>query len=497
MATNSLALRFKLLGEASGLTKATGKAGKDLSRLGKTTNRISKSMSSSLGLIGAGLSLGGIVTYLKQAAEGAELARQADARVLQVAKSMNLFGANTAETTKRLSKYADSMELTTGQTAEVTKQTQATLLTFAEVGKTADEVGGIFDRATVAAADLAAAGFGTAEGNAVQLGKALNDPIKGLASLSKSGVTFTDAEKERIATLVKSNKIGQAQALVLEAIEKQVGGVAAETALSSVKIQNAFGQVSDQIGEALLPYLDELSKFLTSPKGQAELKKVATSIADLVKEAGKLAKWALENKDLLLTLAGTFAALKIGSGVINSYKTLKTLWEGLVKAGNLIKAPNVGGVGLPQGPVAPGGAAPAVVKGGGVPKGVAPISAAVSVAAAGAVAVGVYGSSMVDLYNTDRKKFGDEVKSQVDRARAQYGNYFSPTEFLLATGKQTGTSTGPIWSQGSNMANVTSKDTYNITLTNPKLTPDQIVAAIKKYNRQRGKSGTGGFVDLG
>jgi hypothetical protein len=41
------------------------------------------------------------------------------------------------------------------------------------------------------------------------------------------------------------------------------------------------------------------------------------------------------------------------------------------------------------------------------------------------------------------------------------------------------------------------KDTYNITVNGTQLTGEQIAAAIKKYNRQRGKTGTGGFVDLG
>jgi hypothetical protein len=30
------------------------------------------------------------------------------------------------------------------------------------------------------------------------LGKALNDPIKGITALAKQGVTFTEQEKERI-----------------------------------------------------------------------------------------------------------------------------------------------------------------------------------------------------------------------------------------------------------------------------------------------------------
>jgi hypothetical protein len=87
------------------------------------------------------------------------------------------------------------------------KATEAKLLTFKNLAMTADEVGGAFDRAMLAAIDLAAAGFGTAESNAVQLGKALEDPIKGIAALSKSGVTFTEVEKEKIKAALSSRAV--------------------------------------------------------------------------------------------------------------------------------------------------------------------------------------------------------------------------------------------------------------------------------------------------
>jgi hypothetical protein len=37
--------------------------------------------------------------------------------------------------------------------------------------------------------------------SAVQLGKALEDPIKGINALRKSGITFTDAEKKKLQRL--------------------------------------------------------------------------------------------------------------------------------------------------------------------------------------------------------------------------------------------------------------------------------------------------------
>ena len=190
-----------------------------------------------------------------------ENAATANARILQINKSMGLFGSQTQEVTDRLVKLAEKTALNTGVDQNAIKLTQAKLLTFKELAQTANVVGGSFDRATAAAVDMAASGFGDATSNAVQLGKALNDPIKGITALTRSGITFTAEEKKLIATLVQSGQTLQAQEMILKAIEKQVGGTAEATANSSDKIKVAFSQVSEQIGTALLPAFDRIAKF--------------------------------------------------------------------------------------------------------------------------------------------------------------------------------------------------------------------------------------------
>ncbi len=207
----------------------------------------------------AAAAIGGLGAYM---VKGAEYAKQADDRLVSVANSMKLFGDNADIVAGRLQKLADAQEYELGVTAETIKLTQAKLLTFANIGKTANEVGGAFDRATVAAVDLAAAGFGAAEQNAVQLGKALQDPIKGITALARSGVTFTDSEKAKIKALVESNKMLEAQDTLLKAIETQVGGTAAATTTDTFRISAAFGHVRDEIGTALLPIIEKFADFM-------------------------------------------------------------------------------------------------------------------------------------------------------------------------------------------------------------------------------------------
>jgi hypothetical protein len=179
-------VNFKFVANTKGLEKGVKSGQKSLGNFEKTTKKVSGSIGKALGGFGIAFGASAIFGQLKEAAAGLERAQISARKLSNVLDSMGYGNA-----TKRVDAYAESLERSLGIDADVIKATQTKLATFAELAKTSDEAGGAFDRATLAALDLAAAGFGTAEGNAVQLGKALNDPIKGLTSLSKSGVTFT------------------------------------------------------------------------------------------------------------------------------------------------------------------------------------------------------------------------------------------------------------------------------------------------------------------
>ena len=209
------------------------------------------------GIYGLARGFQALTEYISDSIGAAEKAESANARLDNVLSQMGFSDASA-----RLKEYAEALQFQIAVEDETIKAVQTKLATFGELTKTVGEAGGAFDRATLAALDLAAAGFGSAESNAVQLGKALQDPIKGLTSLGRAGVTFTDAERDRIATLVESNKIGEAQAVVLDAIEKQVGGTAAATADASDKMGLAWQEIQEEIGSALLPAFQDLTAWV-------------------------------------------------------------------------------------------------------------------------------------------------------------------------------------------------------------------------------------------
>jgi phage-related protein len=264
----------------------------------------------------AGLAVAALGGFLVTAAKGAEEARQANQRLGNVLESMG-FG----EATDRVAAYAESLEKTIAVDADVIKATQTKLATFAGLTKTVNEAGGAFDRATLAALDMAAAGFGTAEGNAVQLGKALENPIKGIAALAKSGVTFTDQEKEKIKTLVESNKLLEAQDMVLAAIEKQVGGTSKASASSFDKMKFSLAGISDTFGELVLPAIDKFAVLLAG-------------VSVFVAENEKLVAI------LVLTVGGLALAVLAVNAAMKVFNAVMIVGKVVVAAFNFVLAAN-------------------------------------------------------------------------------------------------------------------------------------------------------------
>jgi hypothetical protein len=351
----TLALNVEILGEFKKLTNATKGAEGSLAKLNDKVSSVSSGIGKAIGGIAIALGFTGIVSGLKDAVRGAEEAKVANDRIDAIAKSMDLFGNNTKRTTDRIKEFADQQELLVGVEAEVIKATQAKLLTFKEVAISADKMGGAFDRATILAQDLAAAGFGEATANATQLGKALNDPINGISALSRVGLTFTEDQKNVIRSLQETGDMAGAQTVILAELERQVGGTAAATVTDSQKMALAFGAVSDEIGTALLPLLNEFTTWLTSPEGQQTLDEVVAGIKTIITEAAAMVAWVIENKDWLVpmvtAIAGVSAAWNVATTAANGFKAAAGIATAIGAAG----AGTLGAVGLVGAGAAAGG----------------------------------------------------------------------------------------------------------------------------------------------
>jgi len=255
---------------SSGLRKAAG----DTTAFGRfSTKAFNVARGAMVGLTLAVLRY--VPTILNMGAES----RKADIQLNFMLETMNGISAETARTTKRMAAYADQVNKATGIDDEQIKAVQRKLLVFKSLRATADETGGAFDRATQAAVDLAAGGFGQLETNARLLGRILENPTKNLNALTRAGITFTDAEKRKITQLQESGKLLEAQDVVLKSIEGRVLGLAEASATPFEKLTAQFNQIGDAIGEAMLPALEDVNKqvsqWLATPQGRKDVQAIA------------------------------------------------------------------------------------------------------------------------------------------------------------------------------------------------------------------------------
>jgi phage-related protein len=221
--------------------------------------------------IGAVLATRKVLDFAKDSLAEARESQKVGAATAQIIKST---GSAAGLTAKQVGDLSSALSLKTGIDDELIQSGQNLILTFKNVKNAGDGADAIFDRTTKAALDLSAAGFGSVQSASVQLGKALNDPIKGMSALARSGVTFTQAQQDQIKALVASGDLLGAQKVILGEVEGQVGGVAEATATAGEKATTAWNNVKEAVGTALLPILDRLLNFFTS--------KIAPALLDVV-----------------------------------------------------------------------------------------------------------------------------------------------------------------------------------------------------------------------
>lgn len=177
--------------------------------------------------------------------------------------------------------------------------------------------------------DLAAR-FGMDLSRASQLvGKALQDPVRGLDLLARSGVTFSKSQREVIKTLVDGGEAAHAQAIVMGRLSQVVGGSAADNADSYaakvMRVKEEFRDASVIVGESFLTVLDDLSGTLNENGDslQTVAKIAAAFITESLKpmvSAFELVSGAVKKfNDDLTELSPVLEAFQINAGSIGKF----------------------------------------------------------------------------------------------------------------------------------------------------------------------------------
>jgi len=165
-------------------------------------------------------------------------------------------------TAKQVGKLSEAISNKTGIDDEQIQTSANLLLTFTNIRNEVGKGNDIFTQATARVQDMSVALGQDAKSGAIQLGKALNDPIKGVTALQRVGVSFTASQKEQIKTLVESGDIMGAQKIILAELGKEFGGAAEAAATPWDRFKVTMGNIGERIGTALIPVLDSAAVWL-------------------------------------------------------------------------------------------------------------------------------------------------------------------------------------------------------------------------------------------
>jgi hypothetical protein len=293
----SLVLNVEILGEFKKLTTATTGAAKDLNSLKKTTDKISSGMKTALGAIGLGFSLGVVVRELKEASKAA----------IEDVKSQELLALSLQASTKATDNQIAAVEKVIGK-----YQLQASVAD--------DQLRPAFAKLTQSTGNLEESSklLGIALDVSAGSGKSL-DAVTQAMSKALEGST---GALERLLPAVKG--VDDPMAF----LEERFKGAA--SAASNVdpytRMNILFGELQEQVGMALLPYLEDFSDWLAEPGTTEMLQEIVTVIVDLIKKFGEVISFVVKYKDVLIPLVavvGTLvAAVKAVSTAMTVYNTI-------------------------------------------------------------------------------------------------------------------------------------------------------------------------------
>lgn len=211
--------------------------------------------------IGTNLSLALTLPLTAFAAKAIPAAIESRQALAQVDASLKSMGPNAGRTSEQLQDLARDLEnISLFDDDDILKSVTANMLTFGNISAES------FDRAQTAAVNLSAKLGQDLQSSTMQIGKALNDPVRGVTALMRAGVSFTAQQKEQIKAMVAAGDAAGAQGIILSELEKQFGGAAKaqRDATPDAAAQQQWRKLQEVVGEIALKALPPLTNMLTS-----------------------------------------------------------------------------------------------------------------------------------------------------------------------------------------------------------------------------------------
>jgi len=297
------------------------KLGKSLKKGLSNTADFAKKAAAGIAIVGAAA-----VAAASKAIDAYKAQAESEAKLEATLRATGFAAGKTAS---ELKKQASALQDITGIGDEVIISTQGIIATFKNVK------GDEFDRATMAVLDMSAvmkkAGADTAavENASIQVGKALNDPIRGISALSRVGVTFTDQQREQIRVMQEAGNVAGAQAIILAELEGEFGG----TAAAMGKASHGVDQMNASFGDAI----ETIGKTIVETDGfDGIIAKVTASLKSLT-EDGHIELWAENVRAAIKFIAPAISGIGKAFGAVKTKIQESYAFVGALTAGSSIK----------------------------------------------------------------------------------------------------------------------------------------------------------------
>lgn len=239
-------------GWTSGLSKAEAQAEKSVAKFAAIGGRMS--------MMGMGLQESVTRPLMDLAMQAVPAAQEAAQAMGQVEAALKSMGPQAGFTSDQLGEMAGGlMRLSTFDDDEILRKVTANMLTFGNVA------GEQFKRAQQAAVDLSTRMGGDLQAATVMVGKALNDPAKGLAALRRVGIQFTEQQQKQIKAMAEAGNVAGAQRIMLAELERQFGGSAEamRKATPGADLKNAWDDFNETVGHAIIQVLPAVTGALS------------------------------------------------------------------------------------------------------------------------------------------------------------------------------------------------------------------------------------------
>lgn len=211
---------------------------------------------------------------------------------LKIQQMLKATGFAAGLSSEQLAEQAQTVALATLASVGEIQEAQGVLLSFKAVQ------GETFNEAIRLSQDMASVFGGTAKDKALQLGKALESPIDGLNALKRSGVSFTESQKEMIRSLDRGGDRVGAQALILKQLQDQTGGAGEAQAGGVAGSIDTLGQNWDEAmksfakssgaSDTAKSFLDSLAAGLVNVKNALDGPTEQVELSRLVNERYEL-----------------------------------------------------------------------------------------------------------------------------------------------------------------------------------------------------------------